>query len=457
MKRHRGICASSVAFLVLLGLAGDGVPSARAGGDGLWLRASPRDYTAPTCPTKESVRVTLTAGTDYKQECTGEFVREDGSRYPAVTVPAGGSVLQEVSLRVPTTETFRFEVSRIGELKLDRPRVARVRVELRCPRIREWTGTTLPTLPPGEGPQLPTLPPRRRQSAFKVTATRIRLVHETTESATELNGNGDEIKLVSWGCWYSATVAGPHMVPIESSFAIGDTGVGVSQANAIGVEGEANPRYRIPGGLHSGDVVSEATVRPPEGTFTTAAARRDLARHMLPVTLWQGDLREGDVVVLVPTIWELDDALPVAGSPFIGAYDSPPRESGTLGPTYAAGIVNHLRSHGPEYLARSHDAGFRFLTMHDMGVLRATRFPGDFSRPIGVRWELEGGSTLSGTVEFDPWTVRLSYDTATAAAASTANSDTGVAGDFDVAFDDDRGRNQQFAGHYVLTLHVGPP
>jgi hypothetical protein len=295
-------------------------------------------------------------------------------------------------------------------------------------------GVVLPVAPPVTLPERQPTHPPTGEARFRVTATGFGVQHQTNESVFETYGAGDEVKLVSWGAEYTIG-GGVRDLPIVRTLAYGDVDGthDFSRVQAGRGNGHSN------GGLMTGDSV------PTAGAPVRRLSAEDVRSHTFPVVLWEGALRDGvaapsNMVVLLPTLWELDgipdaDLMPQFGpwaSAFVAGYGR-----ATMHEEVAWGGTTW----GPLSLVGNGMWANRWHAMID--------FLGEFSRPIGMNGSfatapgerLETGPESRWGVYFVPRPLRLTLGTATAAAA---------AGGVQMQFND----GSAYGGSYNLRMRV---
>ncbi len=157
--------------------------------------------------------------------------------------------------------------------------------------------------------------PTSAQSRFRVTLTGFRVNHQTTENVASIDGAGDEVfALVNFAeIWSPNSLFGA--LQRKQSLIYGDTNGRIDPVNPTRIlpelshpgsfgtvqAGSASPT----GGLRTNDVFP-----PPSGPVLRPGASEAARARMIPMILWEGELRSGprpNAVVLIPTIWENDN------------------------------------------------------------------------------------------------------------------------------------------------------
>lgn len=141
------------------------------------------------------------------------------------------------------------------------------------------------------------LPPTPRyKGVYRITATGLRVNHETTDNPLEIDGKRDEVLVRAKGelFWKGQPLAGTGFF-VESKVH-GDR-------NAVAWSNATSPTVRIKAGTASllGGLKTGDEHRSPPGTAPNTIS--------FPLIIWEGSLRESSArVVFVPTIWEVDRA-----------------------------------------------------------------------------------------------------------------------------------------------------
>ena len=142
-----------------------------------------------------------------------------------------------------------------------------------------------------------TLPPTPRyKGVYRITATGLRVNHETTDNPLEIDGKRDEVLVRAKGelFWKGQPLGGTGFF-VESKVH-GDR-------NAVAWSNATSPTVRIKAGTASllGGLKTGDEHRSPAGTAPNTIS--------FPLIIWEGSLREASArVVFVPTIWEVDRA-----------------------------------------------------------------------------------------------------------------------------------------------------
>jgi len=283
------------------------------------------------------------------------------------------------------------------------------------------------------------------EARFRVTATGFHVERQTAESLVETNGVGDEVKLVCWGAEF--VLGEPNSatpLPIVRTLTYGD--VDGSRDFSRVQAGRGNGRSR--GGLTTGDAVPDAT---GPGSPAVSGANPIRRSSMFPIVLWEGVLRDGpgvpnNLVVLMPTLWEMD------GLP---ENDLMP-EFGTWAPRFLAAYGRQTMSESVSWGSRVWD-GMTLVGNAMWGNRFGTRRLGEFSRPIGINGgfaaepqdhvELEHPSQ----VYFVPAPIRLIFSSAwNAANTIVGGANQPAAGSIELFFTD----GSSFQGRYRLHLRI---
>lgn len=205
---------------------------------------------------------------------------------------------------------------------------------------------------------------------YRVVATGFVVGSGTIEGHLLRDGRGDEVYIAANVAEVSSanSLIGP--VISKRSVNYGDTAGRDGPVHVIGIPlehpstnsfivkaGSASPTT---GGLLTGDFFPRAgdNVSPPH--------RRALDGRFIPYTLWEGDLRSGpnpNAVIILPTIWENDNATPI--------WDAWTAQA-------AAWLTNWSRNSSTHIRTR------RGFLEREQNVMEITVNQNDFDRPIGI-------------------------------------------------------------------------
>jgi hypothetical protein len=282
------------------------------------------------------------------------------------------------------------------------------------------------------------------EARFRVTATGFRVVRQTIESVIETNGVGDEVKFVCFGGEYE--LGGAYTpLPTVRTLTYGD--LDGSRDFSRVQAGRGNGRSR--GGLMTGDEVPEAG----------AVVSRTSGEGRFPIVLWEGVLRDGPggsnkLVLLLPTLWEMDNA---------PANDLMP-EFGRWATAFLASYSFRTMTDSVEWGATTWGA----ISLIGNGMY-SNRFQsqreGDFSRPIGINGPHAAGPLevfqerrLQTDVYFVPRPFRLTFRNAWTAAhtiPTRPRSQRPARGAIEVQFNEP----EAWGGQYdlLLRIEVVPP
>lgn len=139
-------------------------------------------------------------------------------------------------------------------------------------------------------------PTPRYMGVYRITATGIRVNHETTDNPLEIDGKRDEVLVRAKGELFQKGQAIPGTAFFVESKVHGDR-------NAVAWSNATSPTVRIKAGSASllGGLMTGDEHRSPAGTPPNTIS--------FPLIIWEGTLREsGARVVFAPTIWEVDRA-----------------------------------------------------------------------------------------------------------------------------------------------------
>lgn len=268
-----------------------------------------------------------------------------------------------------------------------------------------------------------TCPSQTERGQFRVTLTGFLVNNETVDTLFEVDGRGDEVYTATEVAELSSAnrIFGP--IRRLESLTYGDTSAG----NSLPARIRAGNRSPTTGGLQSGNSYPVPGESPPMLLGSSRA-------RMIPMILWQGELRGGpnaNAVVILPTIWELDNDQ----SPMLSAWHSKAQPE----------LIRFASTSAPLVLGR-----VQFPLKTRVEVLREPVDRNDFDRPIGM----DGDSFfpfVARTATFSPFRIFLNFSSAQAAATSTANSFTHGRGIVDIEYGD--GRNYG-PGRYTMFLSV---
>ncbi len=271
------------------------------------------------------------------------------------------------------------------------------------------------------------------QAHFRVSLTGIRCNTATIDNVVSIDGAGDEVFALSKIVELTATNT-IAATTVRESLTYGDT-TGRSSPAGIAFALDHGPS-RIhagtasrTGGMRAGDVIPDPAVTP------TPNRSRALRARVIPMILWEGQLRRGgeapNAVVIVPTIWELDN-IPVLRPVWDAQLDGYLRR-------VAAGSA--LIRNAPRPLVNQSDT-----------VMQWSPSRNDFDRPIGMT----GGAfnPAAATPElatFVPVVLFLTFDSAQEAASSIARNSRGRPGVIEIRYKD--GPNYG-PGDYTVTLQI---
>jgi hypothetical protein len=275
------------------------------------------------------------------------------------------------------------------------------------------------------------------QGHFRVILTGFRVNHETVESVLSIDGAGDEVfALVNFAeIWSTNNIFGA--LQRRQSLLYGDT-LGRSEPFDLrrifdipqqqGEFGTVRAGSMSPtGGLRSRD-------RFPPDNFPERRRHEAARARMIPMTLWEGVLRKGgahpNAVVLIPTIWESDNVQDVL----------------LVWHRQADAFIRQFAADSSRYFTGRTE---RALVEQFEVVLRnPTPQRGDFDRPIGMDRDSSILPAADSTpMTFTPAVMFLTFDSAQAAANSTANGQ----GVVEIHYHDGEGFGD---GDYTLFLLV---
>jgi hypothetical protein len=285
--------------------------------------------------------------------------------------------------------------------------------------------------PAGSKPPLP--PPIR----YRLVASAFIVNHQTLDDVTERDGRGDEIFIRA--DWYDYRNFGRYMARATAwSQVFGERSTYRAGSGKPG-PGSADGQ---PGGLVTNDVYP-----PHQDVFEAKPSPR---RGDLPVVLWEGTLRLGDAVLIVPSIWEWDSPkTSVSESAWQRGLDRQAR-SLHLGQSGAAGEG----AHGPSFVDGA---------IHTRDLIQPLMIFDDGNRPIGAL--IHGSASRAAPAGMPIDALVLTYDSARRAAegarmfgASITNADgtvtsaeyPGPSGGFTISFADP----PQLEGIYTLYLRL---
>ena len=282
----------------------------------------------------------------------------------------------------------------------------------------------------------------QERGRFRVTLTGFVVNHETSDNILQSDGTGDEVfALVNFAeIWSSNRIFGA--LQNRQTLIYGDT-----SSHATIFSGTLEHRgYRVQagsasrtGGFRTGDPYP-----PPAGYggTTPPGAPANVQARLLPIILWEGELRRGgsqaNAAVIIPTIWESD---------------------------YSSDMLNNVWTRQVnDYLRHFAANGARLITVPAPGAVRTplvvqrdtvlSFIPqrNDFDRPIGM-----DGDTFNPLAAdpqpatFIPAVMVLTFTSAQEAAASTLNSHTGSRGVVEISYRDGRNYGE---GSYTISLLV---
>ena len=273
---------------------------------------------------------------------------------------------------------------------------------------------------------------------FRVTVTGFLVNHETVESAILRDGRGDEVFVLAN---FAELLAGNRLlgaIQARKSLIFGDTDGRPGPVRAIGVELEHLPPHWMVqagsmgphGGLQAGDRFPDPA--QPVPPIPSDALPQDRGRF-LPMVLWEGELRRGgptaNAIVLLPTIWENDNATEM--------LDVWMRQAPSFLRTFAASSDGFITGRRPRPLIERVDRVLDTIPKHN-----------DFDRPIGLDGEPYNPLAASpGSATFVPAVMLLTFTSAQEA----ANSNTTGRGVVEITYRDGA---RYGPGSYTIFLRV---
>jgi hypothetical protein len=273
------------------------------------------------------------------------------------------------------------------------------------------------------------------QARFRVTLTGFVVNHESFDSALQIDGAGDEVfMLVNFAeIWSSNRIFGA--LQRRQSVVYGDTS-GRAAFNLF--PGLDHPGYV--GTVHAGSAGRTGGLRtgdrypPPGEQAATRPGAPEAARaRLIPMILWEGDLRRGgpqqNAVVILPTIWETD-------------YQT------DLLNIWNRQVDNWIRRFATNSSQFVNGTTRRPLVEQADIVLRDIPQRNDFDRPIGMDGDTY--NPVSATPEpatFIPAVMLLTFSSAQAAADSTTQG----RGVVEITYRDGQNYGQ---GSYTIFLRV---
>jgi hypothetical protein len=278
------------------------------------------------------------------------------------------------------------------------------------------------------------------RARFRVTLTGFVVNHQTSDNILQSDGAGDEVfVLVNFAeIWSSNRVFGA--LQNRMSVIYGDTSphptLGVLEHRGFRVQaGSASGT----GGFQTGD-----NYPPPRGyTGTTPpGAPADVQARVLPMILWEGELRQGgpqaNAAVIITTIWESDYSSDMLNNVWIRQVNN---------------YLRHRATEGAQLTAFPVPRTARLpLVEQREPVLSFTPARNDFDRPIGIDGDTFNPLAASpAPATFTPAVMVLNLASAAAAAISTSNNRKGTPGVVEITYRDGQNYGQ---GSYTIFLRV---
>jgi len=278
----------------------------------------------------------------------------------------------------------------------------------------------------------------QERGRFRVTLTGFVVNHETVDSRLSIDGAGDEVfALVNFAeIWSSNNIPGAPQ--ISQSLLYGDTS---------GRSGPVDPRRIFEGPEQptdlatvfagsmspSGGLGNRDFYPPATGPVRRPRASEGARARMIPMTLWEGELRRDgpfrNAIVILPTIWESDNVQDV-----LLVWH---RQADAFIRRFAANSARFFTGTSRRALVEQVDI-----------VLNTVPQRNDFDRPIGMDGDAFNpwaAQPAPGT--FIPAVMLLTFDSAQAA----ANSTTQGRGIVEIHYRDGRSYGQ---GNYTIFLLV---
>jgi hypothetical protein len=242
------------------------------------------------------------------------------------------------------------------------------------------------------------------QGRFRLTLTGFVVNNQTSDNILQSDGKGDEVyALVNFGeIWSTNRIFGA--LQRRQSLVYGDP-TGFPHAPGSHLHpGETGPVQAGSAGT-SGGLVTGNRYPPPEGPATRPTASAATQARMLPMILWEGDLRRGgpqaNAVLIMPTIWESDYAPDVLD----------------IWNRQADNFIRRFATNSSRFFSES---SRRPLVEQADIVLSTIPQRNDFDRPIGMSGDTYNPIAASpNPATFTPAVMLLTFDSAEAAANST--------------------------------------
>jgi len=265
---------------------------------------------------------------------------------------------------------------------------------------------------------------------FRVTLTGFLVNQQTLEGPFSIDGRGDEVFAL-----VNSAELGPSnniLGPFESRMSVryGDTeGRG---SNTIPGTLRAGRASETTGGLLSGDPYP-----PRSGVIETLPhASPAIRARLIPMVLWQGELRRGgpnpNAAVIIPTIWENDNTPDVLNE-WNRQVESYFR---ILAAMSNAAVTNRVRP--------------PLIQQRDV-VLSTPPNVIDFDHPLGIQGDTFNPLAPAPLATFIPAVMFLTYDSAEAAATGTSNSISRGRGVIEITYRDGHNYGD---GSYTIFLLV---
>ncbi len=281
----------------------------------------------------------------------------------------------------------------------------------------------------------------QERGRFRVTLTGFVVNHATFDDALQRDGTGDEVfALVNFAeIWSSNRIFGA--LQNRQTLIYGDTSshqtIFFPQLEHRGYRVQAGSASRT-GGFRTGDPYP-----PPAGyAGTLAGAPADVRARLIPMILWEGELRhdgpQANAAVIIPTIWESDYSSDMLNNVWTRQVND---------------YLRHFAANGARLITVAAPGAVRTpLVVQRDTVLRFIPQRNDFDRPIGM-----DGDTFNPLAAdpqpatFIPAVMVLTFTSAQEAAASTLNSHPGRRGVVEITYRDGRNYGE---GSYTISLLV---
>jgi hypothetical protein len=158
-----------------------------------------------------------------------------------------------------------------------------------------------------------TVPNQTLAVRFRVTLTGFTVNNQTEDNVLEMDGKGDEVYVLTEVAQYDSYLQKPNTLPgaiirLGDNDSLRGNGYLTDRRSLVSVlMGDVNNQNN-PARIQAGSASTLGGLRTGDRFPTNEPWRMSgpPSANRLPMSLWEGELRGRDLVVIVPTIWEWD-------------------------------------------------------------------------------------------------------------------------------------------------------